>query len=140
MAAIIGFTEALSRFVQPPVFPSELLRPLTAKLIEFLGSLEDVVFRGSLRTRLSNTVAFTVSGCDSITLLAGLDLAGICASGGAACSAGSVEPSHVLIALGVEKRLANSLLRFSLGRDSTEEEVETVKGALGDVIKQARCL
>jgi cysteine desulfurase len=140
MAAIIGFTEALACFVKTPVFPAQLLCSLTTRLIDFLGSLEGVNFRGSLRNRLSNTVAFTVSGCDSITLLAGLDLVGICASGGAACSAGSVAPSHVLLALGVENRLANSLLRFSLGRDSTLEEVETVKGALSDVIKQARCL
>jgi cysteine desulfurase len=140
LAAIIGFTEALARFADPPVFPSQILSSLTDRLIGFLGSLEGVQFRGSFSKRLSNTVAFTVAGCDSITLLAGLDLRGICASGGAACSAGSVNPSHVLLALGVEHHLANSLIRFSLGRASSLEEVQFVEAALKDVIKQARCL
>ena len=76
-------------------------------------------FRGSRSHRLNNTVAFTVEHADSIALLAGLDMEGICASSGSACSAGSLEPSHVMLALGVEPTLANSLVRFSFGRDST---------------------
>jgi cysteine desulfurase len=140
LASIIGFTEALTRFVKKPVFPAETLRPLTARLIEFLRSLDGVEFRGSPSNRLSNTVAFTVAGCESITLLAGLDLLGICASGGAACSAGSIEPSHVLLALGLDRSAANSLIRFSLGKDSTADEVAVVETALARVIKQARCL
>ena len=138
MAAIAGFTEALTRFVKTPVFCPETLRPLTNRLIECAASLDGVVFRGSLQDRLANTAAFTVDGCDSITLLAGLDLMGICASSGSACSAGSVEPSHVLLAMGVGKNPANSLVRFSLGRDSTLEEVETVASALRHVVNQAR--
>ena len=67
-----------------------------------------------------------VDGTDSISLLAGLDLEGVCASSGSACSAGSLEPSHVISALGVKRELANSLVRFSLGRDSTLEEVEQI--------------
>ena len=102
--------------------------------------MNGVEFRGSAQQRLANTAAFTVAGCDSIALLAGLDLMGICASSGSACSAGSLEPSHVLLALGVEKKLANSLVRFSLGRASTLEEVEAVADAFRHVIKQARCL
>jgi cysteine desulfurase len=140
LAAIIGFTEALLRFVNPPVFPSDVLRPLTARLIDFLPSLEGVQFQGSLTTGLANTVAFTIAGCDSISLLAGLDLRGICASAGAACSAGSLNPSHVLLAMDVDPLLANSLIRFSLGRSSTLAEVALVEQGLKDVIKQARCL
>jgi len=138
LATIIGFTEAFARFVSPPVFSPELLPPLSAKLLECGEAIPGVQFRGSLAHRLANTVAFTVSGCDSITLLAGLDLLRICASSGSACSAGSLEPSHVLLALGVEQKLANSLLRFSLGRDSTVAEVEFVAAALARIIKQAR--
>jgi cysteine desulfurase len=139
LAGIAGFTEALTRFISPPVFCAETLGSLTGRLIERACSLDGVVFRGSPRHRLANTMAFTVAGCDSITLLAGLDLMGICASSGSACSAGSLEPSHVLLAMGVEKGLANSLIRFSLGRASTSEEVETVADAFLHVIKQARC-
>jgi cysteine sulfinate desulfinase/cysteine desulfurase-like protein len=61
----------------------------------------------------------------ALRLLAGLDVEGICASSGSACSAGSLEPSHVIVAIG-GKNLANSLVRFSLGRDSTAEEVDFV--------------
>jgi cysteine desulfurase len=121
VAGIIGLAAATERFVQTPVFEAEKLSPLTARLITFINSLDGVTFRGSERDRLANTMAFTVAGCDSITLLAGLDLEGICASSGSACSAGSLEPSHVMSAMGVDKNSANSLVRFSLGRDSTLE-------------------
>ena len=136
--AIIGMAYAVENFLTPPVFPTEHLNKLTTHLIQFLDSLEGVQFRGSKTRRLSNTVAFTVEVCDSATLLAGLDLEGICASSGSACASGALEPSHVMSAMGVEKRLASSLVRFSLGRDSTMEEVLTVEEALRIVIKQAR--
>ena len=138
MAGIAGFAEALAQFIRQPVFSPEILNPLTNRLIQSAQAVDGVQFRGSLGQRLANTAAFTVAGCDNMTLLAGLDLLGICASGGSACSAGSLEPSHVLLAMGVEKPLANSLIRFSLGRDSTLQEVETVAAAFAHVIKQAR--
>jgi len=136
VAGIIGLAEAMERFVKTPVFRPEKLIPLTARLIDFVESIPGVDFRGSKRDRLSNTVAFTVADCDSITLLAGLDMEGICASSGSACSAGSLEPSHVMSAMGVEKNSANSLVRFSLGRDSTAEEVETAEAVLKNVINR----
>jgi cysteine desulfurase len=136
--AIIGMAHAVENFLNPPVFPAEQLNKLTTHLIQFLNSLDGVQFRGSKTRRLPNTVAFTVEGCDSAMLLAGLDLEGICASSGSACASGALEPSHVMLAMSVEKRLASSLVRFSLGRDSTMEEVLTVEDALTAVIKQAR--
>jgi cysteine desulfurase len=136
--AIIGMAHAIENFLNPPVFPSEHLNRLTVHLIEFIESLDEVQYRGCATSRLSNTVAFTVKDCDSATLLAGLDLEGICASSGSACASGALQPSHVMLAMGVEKRLASSLVRFSLGRDSTMEEVLTVEDALKNVIKQAR--
>jgi cysteine desulfurase len=136
--AIMGLAHVVEHFLNPPVFPAEHLNRLTTHLIQFLDSLEGVQFRGSTIRRLSNTVAFTVESCDSATLLAGLDLEGICASSGSACASGALQPSHVMLALGVEKRLASSVVRFSLGRDSTMEEVLTVEETLKTVIKQAR--
>ncbi len=140
LAAIIGLTEALERFVRVPVFPREELAVLTTRLVKLAEGLsgQGVVFRGSREHRLCNTVAFSVEGCDSIALLAGLDLEGVCASSGSACSAGSLEPSHVLRALGVDKETANSLVRFSLGRESTLEEVEAVERILPEVIARAQ--
>jgi cysteine desulfurase len=136
LPAIIGFAEAIERFVRPPVFPREPLRALTRRLITLVDQLSDrgVVLRSPREHRLANTVAFTVRGADSISLLAGLDLEGVCASSGSACSAGSLEPSHVMLALGVPKDEANALVRFSLGRESTPAEVEAVENVLPRVI------
>jgi len=138
LAAIIGFVEALERFVKKPVFDTLTLRPLGERLIRFVESLEGAEFVGSRNERLANTVSFLVRGSDSSALLAGLDLEGICASSGSACSAGSLEPSHVISALGVERQLANSLVRFSLGRESTVEEVEYVETVLPRIIHRAQ--
>jgi len=137
LAGIVGFVEALRLFVQTPVFSRNHLTPLTDRLVESLRSFESVQLLGSSQHRLANTVAFVVRGADSIALLANLDLAGICASSGSACSAGSLEPSHVVRALGIEDQLQNSLVRFSLGRESTMEEVERVEEILPKVISRA---
>ncbi len=136
LAAIIGFVEASAQFIRTPVFSKERLLPLANRLLALVKALskQGVTFRGSHEHRLHNTVSFTVRGCDSMTLLAGLDLEGVCASSGSACSAGSLEPSHVIMALGVERQEANSLVRFSLGRESSVNEVEAVERILGNII------
>lgn len=138
LAAIVGFVEAIERFTLCPVFPRERLLALTERLRKLEASVEGVQARGSRANRLSNTVAFTVAGCDSIALLAGLDLEGVCASSGSACSAGSLEPSHVLSAMGVGSDLANSLVRFSLGRESTETQVDQVVAIFPRIIERIR--
>ena len=136
LASIIGFAEATERFVKTPVFPKDHLLALTQRLIAFIDHLgpKTAVLRCPRERRLANTLAFTVPGADSISLLAGLDLEGVCASSGSACSAGSLEPSHVMLALGVPKDEANALVRFSLGRESTLAEVEHVERVLPEVI------
>lgn len=136
LPAIIGFAEATERFIRQPVFPRPALESLTARLaalVERLGSSRAVP-RSPREQRLANTFAFTVPGGDSISLLAGLDLEGICASSGSACSAGSLEPSHVMLALGVPRDEANALVRFSLGRETTAEEIGHVERVLPEVI------
>ena len=118
------------------MFPRTALESLTARLaalVERLGPGRAVP-RSPCERRLANTFALTVPGGDSISLLAGLDLEGICASSGSACSAGSLEPSHVMLALGVPRDEANALVRFSLGRETTAEEIEHVERVLPDVI------
>jgi cysteine desulfurase len=138
LAATVGLVDVLERFVRKPVFPTDQLNLLTNRLINLIDGLKGVQLVGSRGHRLTNTVSFVVDGSDSIALLAGLDLEGVCASSGSACSAGSLEPSHVIRALGVSPDLGNSLVRFSLGRDSSIEEVERVEEILPAVIKQAR--
>jgi cysteine desulfurase len=138
LPAIIGFTEALERFIRVPVFEAARLAPLTDRLLATVQTLEGVHFRGSPTARLANTLAFTVAGTDSIALLAALDMEGVCASSGSACSAGSLEPSHVMLAMGAPKAEANALVRLSLGRDTTPAEVETVAELLPGVIRQVQ--
>ena len=140
LAGIIGLTEALERFVKTPIFAAASLPPLAGRLLALVEQLgpQGVVFRGSRTHRLANTVAFSVRNADSIALLAGLDLEGVCASSGSACSAGSLEPSHVLLALGVERDAANSLVRFSLGPETSLEEVDHVERVLPKVIARAQ--
>jgi cysteine desulfurase len=140
VAAIVGFAEALERFVPEPVFEPAQIAPLRQRLLALVDSLagNGVTFRGSRTASLANTVAFTVRGVDSMTMLAGLDLEGICASSGSACSAGSLELSHVMVALGVDSGEANALVRLSLGRESTAEEVAFVERALPAVVARAQ--
>lgn len=138
LAGIVGLVEALERFVPRAVFDQHKLSALTDRLIELIRGIEGVQLVGSRDQCLPNTVSFVVEGADSIALLAGLDMEGVCASSGSACSAGSLEPSHVIRALGMDEALANALVRFSLGRESTLEEVEYVAQVLPKVTERAR--
>ena len=138
LPAIIGFTEALERFVRIPVFDPLCLRPLRERLLSVVENVPGALVVGSKTSGLTNTVSFVVEKADSITLLAGLDLEGVCASSGSACSAGSLTPSHVVSALGVPKEMANSLVRFSLGRASSMTEVDRVASVLPTVIHRAQ--
>src|ERR1051325_603836 len=138
VAAIAGFTEAFARFVPTPVFNSPPVAPLAVSLGMSASTIEGVILRTPQSNALTNTVAFTVKGTDSIALLAGLDLEGICASSGSACSAGSLEPSHVMLAMGVPKNEANALVRFSLGRESTAAEVAHVERLLPEIVARIR--
>lgn len=87
--------------------------------------------------RLCNTMSMVVDGAESITLLANLDLEGICASSGSACAAGSLEPSHVIRALNLPNVSASSLIRFSVGRDTTSEEIRYVTSSLPEIIRRS---
>ena len=138
LAGIAGLVEALKFFVRKPVFDRDTLSVLSQRLLNAVDKLEGARFVGSRVLRLANTVSFVVSGADSIALLAALDLVGVCASSGSACSAGSLTPSHVISALGLGFPLANSLVRFSLGRESTIKEVDFTAEVLPDVIRGAQ--
>lgn len=138
LAAIIGLVAAMERFVLHPVFNAVILRPLREYLLAAVAAVPGVQVVSPGRNCLANTLAFVVQATDSITLLAALDLEGICASSGSACSAGSLTPSHVVRALRVPDPLANALVRFSLGRDSTREEVEAVAQLLPPLIVRSQ--
>jgi cysteine desulfurase len=137
LPAVIGLVAALEIFVKPPVFERTKLQALATKLIATIEKINGCELVSPRENCLANTVSFVVRGADSIGLMAGLDLEGICASSGSACSAGSLEPSLVILAMG-KNESANSLVRFSLGRDSTAEEVNFVGAALPEIIRRAQ--
>ncbi len=138
LSAIAGLVEAMERFMPQPVFSPAVLQPMGTRILQLAHALEGVHFRGSRNARLPNTVAMTVEDADSIVLLAGLDLEGICASSGSACSAGSLEPSHVMRAMGVNPKESNALIRFSIGRDTTVADIDHLEAVLPKVINRVR--
>jgi len=138
LPAVAGLVTALENFVKTPVFPREQLSAMTTRLSDCIKSIHGARLVGSPTQRLANTISFVVEGTDSFALLAGLDVDGICASAGAACSAGSLEPSHVVSALGLNRDLARALVRFSLGRETTDAEVNQVINLLPTIVHRAR--
>ena len=137
LAAIAGLVEAIERFVPSPVFERCKLELLANRLCA-MSEFDGINLVSPLAKRLANTASFTVPGIDSITSLAALDLDGICASAGSACSAGSLNPSHVLSAMGRNDNEANSLIRFSLGRETSEEEIYNVLSTFPDFVQRNR--
>ena len=137
LPSIFGLVVALEKFVKSPVFDECHIKTLGDRLSAVVEKIEGCELVSPKEGSLKNTISFTVRGADGIALMAGLDMEGICASSGSACSAGSLEPSHVVQALG-KMETANSLVRFSLGRETTGEEVDWVCSVLPAVIRRAQ--
>ena len=100
----------------------------------------DVVVNGHPERRLSNIAHLSFPGVEGEPVLLGLDFAGICASSGSACSSASLEPSHVLIAMGMDADLAVGSVRLSLGKDNTWADAEAVVDTLPDVLGRLRSM
>ena len=105
-----------------------------------LAIVPDAVINGWQGERAPHICNVSIPGTDSEALLMHFDLAGIACSSGSACSTGSVEPSHVLAAMGVPRDLGVAALRFSFGKDSTIEDVDAVSQALPRVVEKVRSL
>ena len=88
--------------------------------------------------RLPNNASLCVRGVQGESLIVALDLAGIAASSGAACTTGSLEPSHVLLAIGLSREVAQGSLRLTLGRATTDEDVDVVLGELPRIVSRLR--
>ncbi|MGC8886383.1 MAG: cysteine desulfurase family protein [Verrucomicrobiia bacterium] len=117
----------------------ERIRRLRDKLEEgILNSIKWTYLNGSKENRIPNTTNISFDFVDSEAILHELDRFGVCASSGAACSTGEIEPSHTLLAMGVSKQRAKSAVRFSLGFYNTEEEVDYLLSILPGIIKRLR--
>jgi cysteine desulfurase len=104
------------------------------------GAIEQVQRNGSATERLPNILNMSFSGVDGEAMLLNLDLKGVAVSTGSACSSGAAEPSHVLMAMGIEPLLAQASLRFSFGRDNTDEQIDRVVDILPDIVNRLRGL
>ena len=105
-----------------------------------LGRIPDTHVNGAGAPRVPNTTNIRFDGIDSDALLIALDLKGFAVSSGAACSSGAPEPSHVLLAMGLNRLEARSSIRFSLGRNNTAEQVDALLEALVDSVAHLRKL
>ena len=137
LLGIVGFVEAMRLFLKQPPLGGDRIRNLRDRLRDACESLPSVNVITPAEGVLDNTLAVTVQGTDSLAVLAGLDLEGVCASSGSACSSGSLEPSHVLAAMGIPAEGSRSLVRFSLGGGTTEADVDHVILTLPKVIQTA---
>jgi cysteine desulfurase len=105
---------------------------------EVLARLPGTLVNGGGAPRVANTSNLCFPGVDGEALMIALDLAGICVSTGAACASGSLSPSHVLTAMGLDSAKAQASLRFSLGEGATEDEVTRVVDALVEYVPRTR--
>ena len=104
------------------------------------NNINAVHLNGHATERLPNNVNFSFEGIEGESILMGLDLAGIAASSGSACSSGSLEPSHVLLALGQTAELARGSLRMSLGKDNSIDEINRFIPILTNLVSELRSL
>ncbi|MFH1560902.1 MAG: cysteine desulfurase NifS [Chloroflexota bacterium] len=141
LPGIVGTAVALGLAADERVSSSEHCLRLRDKLIEGIQHLiERVRLNGHPSLRLPNNVNFSFEGVEGEPILLGLDFAGVAASSGSACTSGSLEPSHVLLALGLSADLAHGSLRLTLGRDNTEEDVDYVLKVLPDLVSRLRAM
>jgi cysteine desulfurase len=141
VAGAVALGRAASLAAEEQAEESARLWRLRDDLAERLKALvTDLVVNAETSARAPHILNVSVAGADSEALLMHLDLAGVAASSGSACSTGAVEPSHVLVAMGVPRELALGAIRFSFGRESTPADVERVAELMPGVVAKVRRL
>ena len=138
---IVGFGKAVETAQVEMAEEAKRLTLLRDKLIEgLLEQIDRVQLNGHPTKRLPNNVNVSIQFVEGESMLLNLDLEGICASTGSACSSSSLEPSHVLLALGLSHEQAHGSLRFTLGRENAEEDIERVLGVLPGIVTGLRAM
>ncbi len=139
VAAIVGFGVAADIALGRRNDDAERLVKLRDYFVQKLTErIPGIRLNGSMNSRLPNNVNVSIDGKDGPTLLMNLDRHGVAASSGSACSSGSIEPSHVLKAIGLPDGLASSGIRFTLGRSTTREHLDIVVGRFGAIVDRLR--
>jgi cysteine desulfurase len=139
VAAAVGLARATELSLQDQECEARRVADLRDRLERgVMAALPDVRRNGHPTERLPHTTNLAVAGVEAESLILALDLAGIGVSSGAACSSGSLEPSHVLAAMGLPRERVLSSVRFSLGRTTTREEIERVLEVLPPIVERMR--
>src|SRR5437763_4624158 len=140
VAGIVGAATALRlAYEELPEVTSHLVA-LRDRLIEGLLSIPGSVLTGHPTHRLPNNASFCFEGVEGESILLNLDLLGIAASTGSACTSGSLDPSHVLVAMGLPPEWSHGSLRLTLGKENTATGVDTLLSALPGIIQKLRNL
>lgn len=136
---IVGFGKAIELSNSLMIDEAATQGRLRDKLIKgVFESLDNVFLNGHPTNRLPNNASFSFDFIEGEAILLGLDIEGIAASSGSACSSGSMEPSYVIRAMGRSNQVARGSVRFSLGRFNTEDEIDHTLEALATIIKRLR--
>ena len=139
IASIMGMIAALRESLARLDETTETVRSMRDRLIEGIeASIPHAKLNGDREHRLPGNVSFCFEGIEGEALLLLLDMHGICASSGSACTSGSLDPSHVLLAIGRPHEIAHGSLRISLSHENTEEEVDAILKALPEVVATLR--
>ena len=136
--AITGMAAALEEATNSIDKNTEKISALRDKLIDGLSQIPHSVLNGDREKRLPSNVNFCFEGIEGESLLLLLDDKGICASSGSACTSGSLDPSHVLLAIGRVHDIAHGSLRLSLSEETTEEEIEYTIKSVKEVVEYLR--
>ena len=138
IAGIVGLAAALKEATDNLDANMAKIAKLRDRLIEGLSTISHSILNGSRVDRLPGNVNMCFEGIEGESLLLLLDQKGICASSGSACTSGSLDPSHVLLAIGRIHDVAHGSLRLSLSEYNTEEEIETIIKAVPEVVDYLR--
>ena len=138
MPGIVGMAAALKEAVSNLNADMVYVTALRERLIEGLSQIPHSRLNGSRNLRCPGTVNFCFEGIEGESLLLWLDAKGVAASSGSACTSGSLDPSHVLLALGLPHEIAHGSLRLSLSADNTEEEVAHILKVVPEVVAYLR--
>ncbi|APC08852.1 cysteine desulfurase NifS [Neomoorella thermoacetica] len=141
MPGIVGFGRAAELAGQELESEMERLQALRDKLIDgILTRIEDVQLNGDPRQRVATNANFSFRYCEGESILLSLDMKGICASSGSACTSGSLDPSHVLLAMGIPHEVAHGSVRMTLGRENKEEDIDYVLEVMPEIIARLRSM
>ena len=140
VAAIMGFAKAMQIANENIEERGAKTKVLRDKLIDNILKIEKTRLNGDREKRLPGNVNISIEGIEGESLLLSLDMYGICASSGSACTSGSLDPSHVLLALGLVHEVAHGSLRISLSDETTEEDVDYILEVLPGIVERLRSM